>query len=110
MKLLSFILSLYVFSLVTEPILGTIDLIPGSMCCQDFCANDKEQEQHSDQNEDGCNELCNPFLSCHCGFGFTASLIYIPLKTFSPFTEENREYQQSVSLQYFHSVWHPPKA
>jgi hypothetical protein len=108
MKLLSLVLSLYIFSLVTAPVLGTLDLPAESMCCQDFCTT--ENEQHNDQGDDGCTEMCNPFLSCACCIGFTAPLLINPLKPFSPFTEENSKHQQSISLQYIHSIWHPPMA
>jgi len=110
MKLLSFILSLYVFSLVTSPVLGTLDLLPESMCCQDFYSGENGQEQHNDQDDNGCTQMCNPFFSCKCSFGFIASHINNPLKPFSLFTAENSQYSQAISLQYIHSIWHPPKA
>ncbi len=104
MKIISFILSLYIFSLVTAPVLDALDLLPVSMYCQDFCTTEEEQDDY------GCDELYNPFLSCNCGYGFIVPHINNSLTTFSPFKAKNSEYAQSVPIQYIHSIWHPPKA
>ena len=109
MKSLSFILSIYVFSLFIVPVLATPDMSAKPLCCQDFCS--AENEERPDNNrKDSRNETCNLYLSCQCCYGFTLPKAISLPEPFSFLITDKNQYRQSLSLQYFTSIWRPPKA
>lgn len=107
MKYASLILSFYTLFLIALPTLQTINFSTTSECCEGQC--DASQDQDTPlNNTNSCNDICNPFISCHCCLGFTADNLIklIPLTKiisnnfFTPFKE--------LALLSF-SIWQPPK-
>ena len=59
MKLLSVIFTLYISCLTVQPALALVEIIPEIDCCDDA-------------DDEGCEDVCNPFLLCDSCIGFTA--------------------------------------
>ena len=102
MKILSFILSLYVFYLSIVP------------CCLDDNCNDEikteQTENHSkDHQEDSCN-ACSPFLTCGTCSGFLFSKLTFHIKKVH-FTKSKfiGIYEPQFTDVFFAKIWQPPK-
>ncbi len=98
-KMICFILSLFVFVLSAVP-----------CCADDYCNDESKMEQscteHQDRND--CNG-CSPFITCGTCIGFIFS------KTdynFQPITRLQSKFipcQQVFEENYFIEIWQPPK-
>lgn len=109
MRIIAFILSLYVLLLAGFPISGFAELFSESVCCQEVCAEAAADHQESD--EDGCNDLCNPFLSCSCSIGFTTAHLDITTELDSEnFGIHIPQLENSYRNQVIFQVWNPPKS
>lgn len=102
MKILCFILSLYVFFLSTVP------------CCWDDNCNDEikteQTENHSkDHQEDNCN-ACSPFLTCGTCSGFVFSKLEFYFKKIH-FTKSKliAVYDLLFEDDFIAKFWQPPK-
>ena len=57
MKIISIIFALYIGFLTFHPVLEMLELSMEIECCDDA--------------DEGCDDVCNPFLLCDCCIGFT---------------------------------------
>ncbi len=109
MRVIAFILSLYVLFLAALPLPGFTDIFSEDLCCQDAC--EKNIAEQAQDEEDGCSELCNPFLSCSCSIGFTTAAIEaiqdISSDEFAPYLDQM---DNCYLNPFIFQVWHPPKA
>jgi hypothetical protein len=108
MKIIALLLSLYIFLLAGAPAWGEVGLFPQANCCLDICTD--KQEEHAEEEEDGCDDVCNPFQSCSCCLGFTMQPLD-PVKAWVPdsYATQNDRIHAYLSLQLIFPVWHPPR-
>lgn len=102
MKILCFILSLYVFFLSTVP------------CCSDDNCNDdiitENSDNHSQDHKEGDCNACSPFLTCGTCIGFVFTILEIDIYEIS-FIEDKfvTIYKSQFSNDFFNKIWQPPK-
>ena len=111
MKLTAFILSVYIFFLAMQPALTAIDFPIKMECCSGCCGSDCEKSQSEQQQDNDCNGICNPFLSCNCvtcvGFMFSFNLsLPAPVQQV---TDNVTVYIFSAIPKIAIPIWHPPK-
>lgn len=105
MKVAALLLSLYVLFLAGLPVLGMAGAIAEVICCA------AEQEEAGENDGDGCGEICNPFLFCHCCPGFTPPVV-APVSRWEPdsYAIRNSRTKALSPRQLIFPVWHPPRA
>lgn len=109
MRITSILLSIYIFLLASAPLLAVTEVLPEVICCLDVCTD--EHDDHQEEKEDGCSELCNPFLSCQCSLGFPTSISDPPpIVADTNYGNYNGRLQLLYPSQVIFPVWHPPKA
>jgi len=102
MKILCFILSLYVLLLVTSP------------CCSDEnCDDDMKKEyvdNHSQDHEDNDNDTCSPFFTCGTCSGFVFTRMEVDFKEVA-FVKHIIAcvYKSQFVSDFFSKIWQPPK-
>lgn len=102
MKILCFILSLYVLFLVTAP------------CCSDDNCNDeiktKYTENHSQEHKDSDCNACSPFFTCGTCSGFVFTWVGVDFKEV-PFIKDKSVavYKSQFANDFFAKIWQPPK-
>lgn len=78
-------------------------------CCSQSCGGGGSTNNDGNEEDDGCNDLCNPFMSCSTCVGFTMPLFEIKSSVVTEVPEliiaMEREHTNSVSF----SIWNPPK-
>ena len=85
---------------------GIVDLLPQGNCCLEVCTDDPGEHQE----EEECSDICNPFLSCQCCLGFTATPDGRPSGAgLTSYGSRNDHFRQLHSSQVILPVWHPPK-
>ncbi|RKS02979.1 DUF6660 family protein [Flavobacterium sp. 102] len=106
MKLLTVILSIYIFTLSAIP---CVDVEIGSAGHSTvILSSENENRSH---NKD--NDLCSPFCICNCCSGVTLS--YVPTIVYDfPVQFEQIQSTDSIYTSAFHSnfygsIWQPPK-
>lgn len=104
MKTLSFILSLYVFSLSVVP-----------CCSDDNCIDDEiimeNVDNHSQEpaEEGDCN-ACSPFLDCGTCIGFVFINLQIDIDKIPAVDDQFVPiYKPQFSDDFFDKIWQPPK-
>ena len=102
MKILCFILSLYVVFLATTP------------CCSDDNCNDEikteQTDNHSQDHKDSDCNICSPFLTCGTCTGFNFPTVFFSLTPPAiTLTTKIPINYSSFSSNYFPSIWQPPK-
>ena len=105
MKLISYILSIYMLVLALVPCSDGIDFIHGN--CDSSTEIADNSHNHSDHDH---QDLCTPFCTCTCcGSMFTmpTTLDYSDCHS-KISTECIHNYQSSYSFDYSKGVWHPP--
>jgi hypothetical protein len=108
MKMIAFLLSLYVLLLASFPISGFAGLFGESVCCQEVCV--EAAAEHHQSEEGGCDDLCNPFLSCSCSIGFTAAQLNTsPDLDSGNYGVHINQMEDSYLNQVIFQVWNPPK-
>lgn len=106
MKILSFILSFYVIALNVQPILNLVEIGYEDGCSSTILSDDLEN-QHED--EDGCTDLCNPFLSCSMCLGFTIPISVLFSGPSEHYMIKQVFYENFTTPQYVSAIWQPPK-
>ena len=103
MRILCFILSLYVFSLSVVP------------CCSDDNCDDEtiaeNANNHSQEpNEEGDCNACSPFLNCGTCIGFVFTNLQFEIAEI-PLIEDQFVplYKPQFSDDFFDKIWQPPK-
>lgn len=91
------------------PTLQTISFSEQTECCCGGCCEKPEQPQEPCNNQDNhCNNVCNPLLSCGTCIGFViASPTIIPAVQQYAIVENN--YTEISPSQVSLPVWQPPK-
>jgi hypothetical protein len=108
MKILALILSFFVFVLSMTPILGALELLPDTVCCEASCEEGFSQaEEHP--LEGNCEKNCNPFQSCQCCIGFIQPEDRPALRMSQAFLLRNDFFTPPVSNPVVSPVWHPPQ-
>ncbi len=101
MKLLTFLLAIYVLTLSTVP-----------CYMEDKCLNETHQTEQSQNqtDEQGCSDCCSPFVSCGtcCGFTFTFTTFTLQPNIIS-YEKKFTFYKQTFNSQFAPSIWQPPK-
>ncbi|WNM20417.1 DUF6660 family protein [Flavobacterium capsici] len=106
MKLLTVILSIYIFTLSAVP---CVDVEIGS-AAHSTVIHSSENKANSHDKE---NDLCSPFCICNCCSGITLS--YVPTITYNfqnPFEvikTPNSFYTSALHSNFFGSIWQPPQ-
>jgi len=106
MKILSFILTFYILALNVEPILTLIEIGYEDGCCSTILSDGIENQE---EDEDGCNDLCNPFLSCSSCLGCPIPISALYLEPFENYTIQSIFYESFTILKYVGAIWQPPK-
>lgn len=102
MRILCFILSLYVLFLVSAP-----------CCSEDNCDDEMKTEyvgNHSQDHEDNDSDTCSPFFTCGTCSGFVSTRTGVDFKEVT-FVKDKIVYvykSQFVS-DFFAKIWQPPK-
>ena len=107
MKYFSIIFVFCIIALNATPTLEMFaadDLFCGTSCCEE-----SEGQEATDNNGKSCNNMCNPFLSCCTCSGVTPPALSMHYQRFLIIAETNSNYKQSHTIQYFYSIWRPPK-
>lgn len=106
MKLLTVILSLYVFVLSAIP---CVDIESDSAAHQTVsCSAEKDNHSHNKESD-----LCSPFCICNCCAGVTLS--YVPTITydfpvqFEQIQSTNSIYTSALHSNFYGSIWQPPQ-
>jgi len=102
MKVLCFILSLYVFFLSTVP------------CCSDEDCNEDTKTAHTDDHshnhQDTADTTCSPFLNCGTCSGFTFTKLELDIKEVHFMIDNAVVVHTSEFIDhYFATFWQPPK-
>jgi hypothetical protein len=106
MKLLTVILSIYIFTLSAIP---CVDVEIGS-AGHSTVTHSSEKENHSHNKE---NDLCSPFCICNCCSNVT--LTYVPTITydfqnqFEEIKTSNSFYTSAFHSNFYGSIWQPPQ-
>ncbi len=102
MKILCFILSLYVLLLSAE------------LCCSDDICNDEIKTEHADNHsqhhkDSDCN-TCSPFFSCGTCTGFVFTWSWVDFQGVA-FVEDKLVpvYKSQFATDFFAKIWQPPK-
>ena len=78
-------------------------------CCSHTCDGDDTKSNNGNEEDRGCNDLCNPFMSCSSCVGFTVPLFEVKTPVMTELLELilalEREHTNSVSF----SIWNPPR-
>lgn len=102
MKIICFILSLYVFSLSTVPCCS------GNDCSDD--TNTEHTQDHSHHHDDNNDNTCSPFLNCGTCSGFVFSKLEIDFEEFYFIMDKSVVVHKSQFIDhYFAKFWQPPK-
>lgn len=108
MKLFSLILSFYILTLNVLPSFGFNSDGSDEEVCAISCCDVGQSDQPSD-SEDGCPDLCNPFMSCSTCVGFIFQSFTIEFEAFDLTNRTVTDYYESFAKRYRTSIWHPPK-
>ncbi|HLW07179.1 MAG TPA: DUF6660 family protein [Marinilabiliaceae bacterium] len=108
-KILSIILSIYIIALNVQPIMDMVDLGNEDICIASIHNSDAENQQPTENDEDGCDDLCNPFMSCTTCLGCTVPVAILFSEPFENHEIQLTFYKNFHSLQYSGSIWQPPK-
>lgn len=106
MKLLTVILSFYIFALSASPCVD----IEVESAAHSTVAHSSEKDNHSHDKE---NDLCSPFCICNCCAGVT--LTYVPVITydftvrFEQIRSSNSIYTSVLHSNFYGSIWQPPQ-
>jgi len=99
MKVITFILSVYLLFLFTIP-----------CCIFDNCSDDKIEQAAGNKNRDGDCGNCSPFFSCTGCTGATLSFEYTDLKLLPPIKDQNYAgYILSYIPDVHYEFWQPPR-
>lgn len=102
MKILCFILSLYILFLATVP------------CCSDDNCNDEikteQTSNHSQDHKDSDCNTCSPFFTCGTCSGFVFTRSGVDFKEV-PFIKGKfiAVYKSQFADDFFAKIWQPPK-
>lgn len=102
MKILCFVMSLYVFSLSVVP------------CCSDDNCDDEaieNAENHSQEpKEDGDCNACSPFLNCGTCIGFAFTNLQVDIDEIPSIENQFVPiYKSQFFDDFFDKIWQPPK-
>lgn len=103
MKILCFILSLYVFSLSVVPCCSDDN-------CDDEIVTENAYNHSQDSNEEGDCNACSPFLNCGTCIGFVFPNLKIKFAEISLIEDFFVPiYKPQFSDHFFDKIWQPPK-
>lgn len=78
-------------------------------CCSHTCSDDDTSNNDENDEKGGCDDLCNPFMSCSTCVGFTVPIFEVHSSKVTEVPELiialEREHTNSVTV----SIWNPPK-
>lgn len=108
MKILSIVLSVYILALVFLPILELGGKGTQTQSCASSCSIVLDGK-NSPSNDNGCDDICNPFMSCCTCLGY--SITENILSGEMPKTPNSVDtfYSQIIFSPFSHSIWHPPQ-
>ncbi|HET6990322.1 MAG TPA: DUF6660 family protein [Bacteroidia bacterium] len=103
MKILYFILAVYVVLLSVKP------CCTDDKCCADNHSAQTEKSARHQDNAD-CKGDCSPFFTCGSCTGFNFPAFSFSLKPSEVAIEKQVSvYSFSFSTEFFSSIWQPPK-
>lgn len=108
MKLITVIFAFYIFALNLVPTLDMLFDKQSNDSCLISCCEQQQSNQSSD-SEEGCPDLCNPFMSCSTCIGFIFQSFTIEFEAFDLTNRTVTDYYESFAKRYRSSIWHPPK-
>ena len=111
MRILSIILSLFIFALSISPVLGMIEDNTDKRCSTPCCTVPMAQGQSTESGDESSSKgLCNPFtVACSACTGFTLQAVVALSNPIEHIIVEFTFYAQLASQQFAHSIWEPPK-
>ena len=95
MRVLTIIFTLYIGLLTVQPVLALVELTAEIECCDD--------------NGEGCEDVCNPFLLCDCCIGFTASALSADFEPARYFDEPMSALVLPALRQPVFDIFQPPQ-
>ncbi len=101
-------MAIYIAFLTGFPVLETFHGLEEAFCCEATC-EPAENKAHQSQKEKGCSDLCNPFLSCKCTFGFLTTLLEIDFYQKNSIPVLIPHQIRLVDSYFFPAIWDPPK-
>ena len=108
MKLLNYILSIYLIALSCLP---CADMEVSSAAHKAVEISDNHDEKS--HNNDKENDLCSPFCNCNCCGSQIVSYFKITTFSFTPITKSIKtqlpSYTSIVTSNFFGSIWQPPQ-
>ncbi len=88
---------------------GSEELTEVEDCCPHSCDGIKGVNNEENNKDSGCNDLCNPFMSCSTCIGFILPICEIKSTNVTEvqglIVASEFEHTNSVSF----SIWNPPK-
>lgn len=107
MKLLNFILSMYLVALSCLPCAD----IEVDSAMHSVAEHKSEKDKHSHEKS---NDLCSPFCVCNCCgqqtlAQFEMMSYFIPVKTEEITTSTPSTYTSPLYSDYYGSIWQPPQ-
>ena len=110
MKFISALLIIHILFLALAPGLN-LSMASGMKHGKHSCCETAKNEQNcpKDQKDKGCNNGCNPFMSCCNGFALTSPSIQLSFHLISTADQKFVLQKQNLSTAYLAAAWHPPK-
>lgn len=111
MNFFSLITAFYIGLLSVMPALEVTAVLPEVLCCQDKDQKHECNEEHEGENEkeQGCSDLCNPFLSCRCAIGFTIGHALLAMNNHQWASDAKAEIKNFIPFLFSPQIWNPPK-
>lgn len=113
MKLIPFILALFILFLAGKPGMDLLSLQADKViiCCGEQCnttaKHDNSQNQNRNKNCDG--KFCNPFQVCGSCTLICNNLSFQCIPKTETFTDKVFTYQSVLTTQFASDFWQPPK-
>lgn len=108
--LMKFLLIIFAFCIAVLNITPTLEMLASDdLFCATSCCEKSEGQKDTDNDGKSCKRNCNPFLSCCTCSGDTPPVLSLLYQRFLIVAETNSNYQQSPTIQYSYTFWHPPK-
>ncbi len=108
MKLLNYILSIYLVALSCLPC-ADMEISSAAHKAVEISANHDEKSYNHDKE----NDLCSPFCNCNCCGSQIVSYFKITTFSFTPIKRSIKtqlpSYTSIVTSNFFGSIWQPPQ-
>jgi hypothetical protein len=109
MRIFAAILSFHLFMIATQASDVVLSVFSQKQECCSHCDNAGNENPVPQQQDNSCNALCNPLLSCGACLGFTFSFSPLSLAPIPLVTEHTAIYIPSAISEIALPIWQPPK-